>query len=104
MPAPTEEADIASVGRSTRPVGGIERSGTHYKYTVQVSPAGEALAVNFDSTVPSNLAEGFRAHLVHQRWKPALDDGTPVNGWGKGSVDVVETMMAVPGGTVHPAP
>jgi len=100
---PAQPVDVAIIGRSTHPVGALQ-SARQYKYTVQVSGAGEVLSVNFDSSVPSNLVESFSAHIVHQRWKPALDDGIPVNGVGKGSVDVVTTAVEVQAGTLHPAP
>lgn len=101
--APAAPVDVAFIGRSTRPIGGPETA-SQYKYTVDVSAAGDALAVSFDSSVPANLVEGFRTHAMRQRWQPALDDGMPVAGRGRGSVGVTtrleERVVPVP----RPAP
>ena len=103
VPAPAAPVDVASVGRSTRP-SGASGAAAQYKYTVEVSPAGDVLSVNFDSTVPSNLVDGFRAYALHQRWKPALDDGMPVNGTGKGSVTAMTVFEERVVPVLHPAP
>jgi hypothetical protein len=101
--APPASVDVASVGRSTRPTGGPATASV-YRYTVDVSPAGDVLSVNFNPGVPPNLVEALRAHAMHERWKPAIDDGLPVSGLGKGSVTLMSMMVSVPAGTLHPAP
>jgi hypothetical protein len=101
--APTQPVDVTIVGRSTHPVSALP-SPAQYKYTVQLSGAGEVLSVKFDSSVPSNLVDGFRAHVMHEQWKPALDDGMPVNGTGKGSVVATAVIEERVVPVVRPAP
>jgi hypothetical protein len=101
--APTQPVDVTIIGRSTHPVSTLP-SAAQYKYTVEVSGAGEVLSVKFDSSVPSNLLDGFRTHVLHERWKPALDDGMPVNGTGKGSVATTAVFEERVVPVVRPAP
>lgn len=62
---------------------------TVVKYEVDVSAAGDVLAVRFASSVDVNLEQAVRAMAMRQRWKPALDDGLPIESTVKTSESLV---------------